>query len=47
MHPWLSTTIDWDIVYSSMLLLLVHFVDGTQPMRESVTSLNWNTVTAE
>jgi len=33
MHPWLSTTIDRDIVFSSMLSLLVHLFDGTQPMR--------------
>jgi hypothetical protein len=27
--------------------LLVHLVDGTQPMRESLTSLNWGTVIAD
>jgi len=47
MPSWRSTAIDWDIVYSSMLSLFVHLVDGTQPMRESLTNLNWETVTAD
>jgi len=47
MPSWRSTTIDWDIVYSSMLSLLVHLVDGTQPVRESLTSLKWDKLTAD
>jgi CRISPR/Cas system-associated protein endoribonuclease Cas2 len=27
--------------------LLVQLVDGTQPMRESLTKINWDTVTAD
>jgi hypothetical protein len=37
-HPWGSTTVGRDIMYSSMTSSSVHLVDATQPIRVKITT---------